>query len=91
MEMITFVWNLTTWETFWLEEVFWRKGKQKRGRRILLDKSLVHNKSYVSKESMVHLAGVGHEVPAPASVYKTPKNWLFLIWSQFNFELELNY
>ena len=56
----------------------WRrslKGKQKRGRRILLDKSLVHNNiSYVSKESMVNLAGVGHEVPAPASFEKTQSN-----------------
>ena len=54
----------------------YKKGKQNMGaqnfvRQALLDKN-------PEPESMVRLAGVGHEVPAPASIFKNRNSYKML-------------
>ena len=59
-----------------MEEVIDVSGKQNWGarnfaRQALLDKNPhLNNENSLTINTMLHLAGAGHEVPAPASVIK---------------------
>ena len=59
-----------------MEEVIDVSGKQIRGapnfvRQALLDKNPhLDNENSLTINTMLHLAGAGHEVPAPASMLK---------------------
>ena len=66
------------WKTFWMEEVFdfSVRGKQNMGARNLVRQALLDKRLFIAKalcplRNMVRLAGVGHEVPAPASATKS--------------------
>ena len=58
-----------------MEEVlFKRRGEAKKGAQNFVRQAQLDKKPEPEQESMVRLAGVGHEVPDPASTLNYNKN-----------------